>query len=302
MPRTDSPFRYPGGKTQLYDFVVNLLEINRISGTYCEPFAGGAGLPIKLLKNGLVKSIWINDYDKSIYSVWNAILNKPDQLINRIRQVPFDYYGSDNSDQYNIEYWREQRSIYFKEKNHQNSIDNAFSTLFLNRTNRSGIITGGPIGGYQQANTKIYARFNKETIINKINIIASMSEHIKLTRMNALDMIPQMRESLDDYKDFIFFDPPYFEQGSNLYYSSFDESGHEDLAKEILSLNKHKWITTYDKQQQISELYRSAKFRFEYELRYSANNNNRGRRPELIFASPTLKIKSHQPVFLQQMK
>ncbi|WP_252897910.1 DNA adenine methylase [Amylolactobacillus amylophilus] len=50
MPRTDSPFRYPGGKTQLYDFVVNLLEINRISGTYCEPFAGGAGLPIKLLK------------------------------------------------------------------------------------------------------------------------------------------------------------------------------------------------------------------------------------------------------------
>src|SRR5699024_10953429 len=131
-------------------------------------------------------------------------------------------------DEYNLKYWKEQRLLYLESKNYQNSIDNAFSTLFLNRTNRSGIINGGPIGGYNQDRTKVYERFNKKTLIDKINFISSMPDRIKLTRMNALDMIPRIRTSLDTEKDFIFFDPPYFEQGSNLYYSSFDESGHKD--------------------------------------------------------------------------
>ena len=302
MPRTDSPFRYPGGKTQLYNFIIELLKDNHITQTYCEPFAGGSGLSIKLLKNNLVESVWINDYDKSIYSVWHAILNRPDQLIDRINQVPFDYTGSKYSDEYNLKYWKEQRLLYLESKNYQNSIDNAFSTLFLNRTNRSGIINGGPIGGYNQDRTKVYERFNKKTLIDKINFISSMPDRIKLTRMNALDMIPRIRTSLDTEKDFIFFDPPYFEQGSNLYYSSFDESGHKDLSEEILSLTQHKWITTYDKNPQITDMYSLAKHQFEYELNYSANNRNRGKHPELMFASPSLKIQSYKPVYLTSIK
>lgn len=298
MPRTDSPFRYPGGKTQLYNFIIKLLRDNDIKRTYCEPFAGGSGLSIKLLKSNLVESVWINDYDKSIYSVWHAILNHPDQLIDRINQVPFDYTGSNYSDEYNLKYWKEQRLLYLESKNYQNSIDNAFSTLFLNRTNRSGIISGGPIGGYNQENTKVYERFNKKTLTNKINFINSVAERIKLTRKNALNMIPQIRTTLDVDNDFIFFDPPYFEQGANLYYSSFNKAGHKSLSAEILSLTKHKWITTYDKNPQIAEMYSLAKHQFEYKLNYSANNNNRGKHPELMFASPTLKIKSYDPVLL----
>jgi DNA adenine methylase len=298
MPQTNSPFRYPGGKTQLYDFVLNLINTNNTKHTYCEPFAGGAGLPMKLLINNDVDSVWINDFDKSIYSVWKNIIDHPNALIKRINRVPFDIHGSKHSDEYNIEFWKEQRQIYFEKKNYQNSIDNAFATLFLNRTNTSGIITGGPIGGISQKNTKIYVRFNKKTLIDKINLIHSLSERIKLTCKDALELIPLMKESLNPENDFIFFDPPYFEQGAHLYYSSFDENGHRDLAKEILSLDEHKWITTYDKNPQINEMYSTAKNRFEYKLNYSANNFNRGKRPEFMFASPTLKIESHKPVFL----
>ncbi|WP_436633182.1 DNA adenine methylase [Latilactobacillus sakei] len=305
MPTTLSPFRYPGGKSQLYSFIENLLIENKIDGTYIEPFAGGAGLPIKLLKNDIVSNVWINDFDKSIYSVWYAILHHPNQLINKINDIPFDYYddvSSNANDARNLEYWRTVKALYLKEKNYQTSIDNAFATLFLNRTNQSGIITGGPLGGLSQSRTKIFARLNKKTLISKINLIHSYSDRIKLTRLNALNMVPQIRSSVNQDNSFIFFDPPYYEQGNNLYYSSFDEVGHDNMSKSILSLSNYNWITTYDKSPQISELYHSAEQRFEYQIRYSANNYKRGQAPELMFASPTVTINSFNNVHLQEIK
>ena len=39
VPVTKSPLRYPGGKTQLNEFVANVLNINGLENvTYCEPF------------------------------------------------------------------------------------------------------------------------------------------------------------------------------------------------------------------------------------------------------------------------
>lgn len=300
MPQTYSPFRYPGGKTQLYYFIEKLLDLNKTTGQYIEPFAGGAGLPIKLLLQNKVKKVWINDYDKAIYSVWHAILNTPIELIDRIQSVPFDYYKGHiiNAD-YSISYWRTQKQIYLQNKNHQNSIDLAFATLFLNRTNISGIINGGPLGGFDQKNkTQIYARFNKETLINKIHLINKKREQIRLTRKDVFDMIPLLRDSVNPASSFIFFDPPYFEQGKNLYYSSFDEDGHQKLASTIMSLSNYKWITTYDKAPQITDFFSDNKQKFQYDIRYSANNKKRGHAPELMFASPSLKIESYDSVHL----
>lgn len=298
-----SPFRYPGGKTQLYSFVNHLLKLNSITGTYIEPFAGGSGLAIKLLLEQQVENVWINDYDKSIYSVWYAILNKPRALISKIREVPFDYNtGHLVNPTYSIHFWRNQKATYIANKNHQNSLELAFATLFLNRTNTSGIINGGPLGGLSQKNvTQIYARFNKETLIQKIESIHQYRKNIRLTRMNALKMIPVMENEIDKTDSFIFFDPPYFEQGKNLYYSSFDEDGHRSLSNEILSLMSFKWITTYDKSPQISDFYSTNDQNFEYDIRYSANNKKRGRAPELMFASPCLKIDSFDTVNLEKI-
>ncbi|ODP93006.1 DNA adenine methylase [Levilactobacillus brevis] len=303
MPHTASPFRYPGGKTQLYSFVHHLLEINNSTDIYIEPFAGGAGIPIKLLANDQINYVWINDYDKAIYSVWDNILNKPDELISLIQSVPFDYYsGHEISADFSISFWKRQKQVYLENKNHQHSIELAFSTLFLNRTNTSGIITADPLGGLQQkSQTQIYVRFNKKTLIDKINFIYSVRNRIKLTRLNALDMIPKIRTTVDPQDSFIFFDPPYFAQGKNLYYSSFNESGHANLAKEILALTNYKWITTYDTASQINENYKVAAKRFEYYLNYSANNKRRGKSLEYMFASPITKINSFDKVNLSRL-
>ncbi|WP_462394351.1 DNA adenine methylase [Lentilactobacillus parabuchneri] len=302
MPKTDSPFRYPGGKTQLYQFVSNLLNINKINGTYIEPFAGGAGVAIKLLLENKVSDIWINDYDKAIYSVWHAILSDPDELIRRINQVPFDYQnGYITSPGDSLKYWKQQRKVYLQERNHQNSLKLGFSTLFLNRTNVSGIINAGPLGGFNQMHaTKIYARFNKQTLINKVNLINSKKSHIKLTRLNGLDMLPKIDSEVSVNNSFIFFDPPYYEQGKNLYYSSFNDREHRDLAKQIMKLSNYRWIVTYDESPQIFDMYTKNKHNYEYQLRYSANNKKRGKAPEFLFASPSLNIESYDQVHLRE--
>ena len=87
MPSNLSPLRYPGGKTQIYPFVKEIISNNDLLGeTYIEPFAGGAGLAIKLLLNNDVKRIIINDLDFAIYSIWYCILNYTDDFCQKIEE------------------------------------------------------------------------------------------------------------------------------------------------------------------------------------------------------------------------
>lgn len=300
MPQTASPFRYPGGKSQLYPFIVNLLSLNNINGTYIEPFAGGAGVAIKLLLNNKVSKIWINDYDKAIYSTWFHILNDPIKMIEMINSVPFDYNGGHTYNKTaSINFWKQEKEIYTIQKDQKDSLELAFATLFLNRTNRSGIISGGPIGGMNQENqTQIYARFNKKTLSQKINRISQLKDKIRLTNYDALDLINLIQRESSPDNTFIFFDPPYFKQGSGLYFTSFNNEGHKTLAKKIVKLKDRYWITTYDVDPHIIEYFKNNKKKYSYELKYSANNKRRGKAPELLFASPNLKIESYNNVHL----
>ncbi|MDR1086385.1 MAG: DNA adenine methylase [Deltaproteobacteria bacterium] len=128
-----SPLRYPGGKSKLVPFVKLLItKAHSECSTYIEPFAGGAGIALALLLEGVVEKITVNDYDKAIYSVWRAIKSEPLKLIKLIIETPID-----------INEWHKQRNIYNCTRGY--SVELAFAALFLNRVNRSGIITGGPI-------------------------------------------------------------------------------------------------------------------------------------------------------------
>ena len=161
MSKTYTPLRYPGGKSQFYNQVVEILQSNNITNaTYIEPFAGGAGVGLKLLFKGLVDKIIINDIDKALYAFWYTVLNNDEWLVKQITSTDIT-----------IEEWEKQRYVYY----HQDSCslsELGFATLFLNRCNRSGILRAGPIGGKKQlGNYKIDCRFNKESLINLIKKI-----------------------------------------------------------------------------------------------------------------------------------
>lgn len=292
MPTTFSPLRYPGGKKQLYNFVLDSLNKNDITGTYIEPFSGGAAIGIELLLKNRVSKIVINDLDPSIYAVWNAVINDSDHLIAKINAVPFDYqkYSTEDSNKL-IEFWRAIKNKHELVKGNPNSLDNAFTTLMLNRMNVSGIISGGPIGGKNQSGLyRLNSRFNKTTLITKIRAISSRSDDIDLFNLDANNLVEVIKSttSYEPNNTFIFFDPPYYVQGRNLYLSFINEGQHATLAKNILSMEDYFWITTYDSAPQIADIYTDAAQKYAYSLNYTANK--RGKFSEYLFASAKTKL------------
>lgn len=276
--RTASPLRYPGGKTQVYEFVKELVQINR-TATYIEPFMGGMGVAIKLLLNDDVQKIMVNDYDKAIYAFWHSVLHDSDNLIAKIENTPIT-----------IDEWKLQREI----QQNKDSIDDllllGFSTFFLNRTNRSGIIKAGVIGGQKQNGIyKLDCRFNKKELINKINSIAEVKDRIRLYNKDAEDFI---RLNISKTQNSLtFFDPPYYAKGPGLYTNFYKHEDHLSLANTI---KKHmvdkKWIMTYDLNPEILQMY--SEYRNEnYYLNYSATRPTQG--IEYIFYSDNLQIKEN---------
>lgn len=275
MSTTMSPLRYPGGKTKFYSYVREILECNGLLGqTYIEPFAGGAGLAVKLLLNGDMKRIVINDLDPSIYSFWQSILQYTDDFCNLILETDIT-----------PEEWQRQREIYFKQDD-TNILELGFATFFLNRTNVSGVIKGGLIGGINQTGTHpMSARFNKENLVDKINKIAAHKEQISVFNLDTQEFL-QPRHLRQFYKAFINFDPPYVKKGAKLYKNSFNESDHRILSEKISQCGR-KWIVTYDICPLVADLY--CDYRYSYlDVTYSVNSSKKAQ--EYIFFSDNLVI------------
>ena len=275
MPCTPSPLRYPGGKTKLYKLVRSIIEENNLlHETYIEPFAGGAGLALKLLINNDVKRIVLNDLDPAIYAFWYCVLNHTEEMCQFVSEVDIT-----------IQEWDRQREVYLNQTEHSR-VSVAKAVLFLNRTNVSGVIKGGVIGGREQEGAfKIDARFNRDELVRKIRKISSLSDRIDLYNLDATEFISANILSRY-YKVFINFDPPYVDKGGQLYKNSFTEEDHRHL-RNCIAQCRRKWIVTYDVSELVKKLYE--KFRGgTVDIYYSAKDVRKAK--EYIFFSNNLTL------------
>ena len=275
MPATVSPLRYPGGKTKFYTYVREILSCNDMLGeTYIEPFAGGAGLALKLLLNEDVSRIVINDFDPAIYSFWHSVLYETEAFCELIENAIL------TTNQWNL-----QHSIYL-ESDTSDPLTLGFATFYLNRTNISGVVKGGMIGGQgQNGKYGLDARFNRQTLIEKIKTIVSHKEQIVLLNLDARELL-QPRQLRKFYKIFINLDPPYVKKGAQLYKNAFSESDHRELC-ELVKQCRRKWIVTYDVCPLVADLYKS--YRSSYlDVTYSIQASKKAK--EYIFFSDTLVL------------
>ena len=268
-----SPLRYPGGKVRLAPYVKKVIEGNKLlDGTYIEPYVGGGGVALSLLFDEYVSKIIINDKDRSIYAFWHSVIYENNRLCEMINDANID-----------LENWNRQKEIQ-KYKADASLLELGFSTFFLNRTNRSGIINAGVIGGHdQQGKYKIDARFQKNDLIRKIKKIAFYATRIELHNDDALTLL---ENTPTDEKTLFYFDPPYYVKGRGLYMNYYNDSDHEQIANAIFKIKDAKWILSYDNVPFIENLYKG--FRNQaFELNYSANNSGKGK--EIMFYSDNLK-------------
>ena len=277
MAKTFSPLRYPGGKSAISPMVSRILKNNFPKPCrYIEPYAGGGGLALALLFSEHANEIHLNDLDRSIWAVWNSILNETELFINKIINTPVT-----------IEEWHKQKEIQHN-KEEYSDIDVGFSSFFLNRTNRSGIILkAGVIGGLSQSNEtyKLDCRFNKTNLIERIKKISELKSKINIYNLDAIDFLNAM--DVDSISENCFFiDPPYFEKGASLYTNFYSKEDHSDIAKAISCL-RSKWILTYDNASEIKDLYKD-NICYEFYLNYSLAKKRIG--TELLFCSDDLSI------------
>src|SRR5713101_556469 len=131
-----TPLRYHGGKARLANFVKALLQLNHLGDAYyIEPYAGGASVALELLLNEHVAHVHVNDIDRSLFAFWHSAVYDTEALCRRIRRAKLS-----------IAEWQRQRAIQ-KRAVKADLLELGFSTIYLNRTNRSGIIcSGGAIG------------------------------------------------------------------------------------------------------------------------------------------------------------
>ncbi len=260
--RFASPLRYPGGKGRLGPWFASILEHNDLTGGwFVEPYAGGAGVALYLLTQGYVEHIVLNDADPFIYAFWHSVVNYPDAFVEKIRETPVTM---------------ESRAYFQSVLQHpasDSSLEKGFAAFFLNRTSRSGILTGGVIGGNDQTGSyKIDARFNKENLISRVEAIGRMHKHITVLGTDALSVVADLSPSFPENTT-IFMDPPYYVQGSRLYRKHYQTTQHAEIARCVQYWDKPILIT-YDDVHEIRELYKhSGMDTASLSLRYSTTMN-----------------------------
>lgn len=271
-----SPLRYPGGKNKLAKFVALICERNNINGHYVEPYAGGASVALFLLIHGYVKEITINDFDRAIYAFWYSVLNDTERFCRKIKKTEIT-----------VENWKKFKKIHFN-KETAKLFDLGFATFFLNRTNHSGIIDGGIIGGLnQKGDYKINCRFNKRDLIERIKLIATYKRKINLYNFDALEIIEKIQKEKGDKNIIFYFDPPYYLKGPSLYMSHYKNDDHQKVSKEIQKIKNAKWIVSYDNTPEIKKLYITS-IKKEYTFLHTANEIKEGK--EILFFSNNLVV------------
>lgn len=268
-----TPLRYPGGKAKFAPFVKDLMEANSLSGDYLEPYAGGAGVALDLLFNGYCKNIHINDFDVAIYNFWKSITEDTDGFLKKVVDTDVT-----------MEEWFKQKEVLANPEIHS-TLEHGFATFFLNRTNRSGILKGGVIGGKAQSGVyKLDARFNKVDLVNRIEMIGKFAKHINVYNKDAVELLNEVDSFLPP-DSLIYLDPPYYVKGQGLYRNFYMHEDHVQIRK-ALDFVKTKWIVSYDNCQEIKDIY-TGYVQDDYVLNYSAYHKMKG--SEVMIYGPSIK-------------
>ncbi len=267
-----TPLRYPGGKRKLAPFIKQVFVDNNLcDGIYVEPYAGGSAIALELVMTGYAREAWLNDIDPAIHAFWYSALYHSEDLIKRILTTPLT-----------INEWHCQRDIYSNPDKYD-VLSLGFATLYLNRTNRSGILDAGVIGGLdQKGKWLIDARFNREDLVKRLRRIEQHKHHIHLFNMDAEVLLKDINLPK---RSLIYLDPPYFRKAQRLYRNHYAKSDHARIAKLVQKNLKNHWIVSYDDVPEIAELYKNAP-KIRYVLNYSAQTKRNG--GELMFFSKSL--------------
>lgn len=272
-----TPLRYPGGKARFAPFIASLMGANGLSGGhYLEPYAGGAGVALELLFHGDASHVHINDFDTAVFDFWMAVTQKPEEILQLLADTPVT-----------MTQWLHWRAV-LRGDIKVGQVERGFATLFMNRTNRSGVLKGGVIGGLDQTGAyKLDARLKKEVLARRIEMIALHASSITVYNEDAHSLLKRSGAFLPK-NSLVYLDPPYYVKGQGLYRNFYEHDDHVRIAELLQSLAfKTPWVVSYDNVEEIRQMYRMSQS-LAYGLNYTAQVRYVG--SEVMFFRPDLAV------------
>lgn len=243
-----SPLRYPGGKAAFSGFLKDVTALNDLEQcAYYEPYAGGAGAALRLLADGTVSEIHLNDADYRVYAFWSSVLRESDRFSALVDSVPLT-----------IEEWRKQHDICAHPDKHKR-FEVGFSAFYMNRCNRSGVLTGaGPIGGYEQKGKWCMdVRFNRESLAQRIVNLGKYRDSIHIFNQDAIEFLKgSLPKGASRARVLVYLDPPYVNKGQRLYLNAYENRDHVHLARYLLRQKSLPWVVSYDDNELVRRLYK----------------------------------------------
>lgn len=276
MSRYNTPLRYPGGKQKLAPFIAEVMAANGLTGGhYAEPYAGGAGVAMELLLTKKVSHVHLNDASAPVHAFWHAVLHRTEEFCRRIRTASLT-----------VQEWRRQKEI-ISRPDEFDELDLGFGLFYLNRCNRSGIPTGGLIGGIKQTGRwKMDVRFPRNEMIRRIESIALHRKRISIHNWDAERYMTEHLSTLPA-NSLVYCDPPYFRQSDRLYFNRYTDDDHAEIAEVIQNTLRGHWLVSYDNVSEILGLYEKRRS-FTYDLQYHAARAYKGE--EIFILSDDLEM------------
>lgn len=277
-----SPLRYPGGKVSFSDFLTDMIDLNNLRDcAYYEPFAGGAGAALTLLRDGIVSELFLNDADARIYAFWHTALNYTDPFVSKLLSIPLT-----------VEEWNRQQAICLRPRRHS-LFEVGFAAFYMNRCNRSGVLTGsGPIGGYlQEGKWRLDVRFNREALAERLLNLKQYREQIHISCKDAIMFLKtKLPLGRNRHQVFVYLDPPYVNNGKRLYLNAYEADDHKSLADYLRGQKVLTWAMSYDDSDLVRCLYKAYTL-FALPVRYTFQNKREVL--ELIIAPENVTVPSY---------
>ncbi len=264
-----SPLRYPGGKASLSRYIADVLESNLLTScTFYEPYVGGGSISLELLERGsITKAVWL-EKDPLVFAFWHCLLHQGYELYDEIESLDIT-----------IEKWKSLlsfRDVREPPECDEELLNLGVAGLFFNRTNFSGILKAGPIGGRSQlSDYSLDCRFKKDRMLGLIKYLyEKYSGHIEIYYGDALTFLEARRCEILNSFSFVYIDPPYYKKGKNLYRYYYTDEDHTRLANHITS-QSYPWLVSYDDDLFIRNLYKNSEIQPIY-LDYTAYTSRKG--------------------------
>ena len=244
--KSNSPFRYPGGKFYARRFILDLVPKHAY---YCEPFAGGAS--IFFAKEKAEVSI-LNDLDSEVINTLVHIRDNVEDLIELLQ---------------GIRATKQNHAFYKNSYQPKNNLERAFRWYYLNRTSYSGIMR--PENCYWGFGEKYSMR--PENWPPHLRTVSDKLQGVELISYDFEKVIDSMPDG-----SFIFVDPPYYNADQQKFYScTFAEEDHVRLSA---CLRRHSdrllFLLTYDDHSDVRELYKWVKAIDDRQWNYTINRTD----------------------------